>query len=611
MVRNCGQDIVNIQGQEVVGGPVPWTQGVARVRVDSHWHFVLPWTGRRLVAIGFTIRSHANLSSEDANTLTSLGFRPSSSGSSPQEEPPQKPRATKPKCDSNAPSTADRPCEPVPTNPAAQVKSALEAETPLIIELCAGSAMLSAVAREHGFAILPVDHAGNRHRPRAHVLQLDLRRPDSWAFVRKVVPRAVLHVHIALPCGTCSRAREIGGPADGPPPLRDGQHVWGYPWLTGEDLGKVQSANSLYQEAASFCEHLLLNHPRVGFSIENPLWSWLWQIPPIASLVSRLYMVSFDSCRHGSRPKKATAFLTNVEQLSVLSGPCPGCDFHERWGKTATGFATATEAAYPKLLCERLVQCLTQYAASQNRAPNRNQVTSLLAARVAAQKQPRGRKYPPLLSEFGHTVSIRSPNSPPLSDKATLSAAWHGVPKGSKLLRESVERGTGHSPNTFAGCPDGIDQRSKVFLFGVYGSPRVYVNEALSLEHPFDSARALPDPMLRSIFFSLTQGPLAVLRHRLSKLQEWRNMAKNLEGEDRRIKDSLHPDVGRILRNKCLALLFHIAKQLDWPDANLERDLCSGFKLTGFLDRTGVFAPGYRTASTNLYFAQKIFESSS
>ena len=288
--EGCGRDKIHIQGHEVAGGPVPWTEGVASVQVHKHWHFVLPWTGRRLVAIGFTIRSHSNLSSEDVSALTSLGFRPPSSlGFSPPEEtPPKQPRVESPTAQAGTVKTAQQhtPCEPELSDSTKATNAAVQSETPLIIELCAGSAMLSAVAREHGFAILPMDHSGNRRKPYAHVLQLDLRRPESWAFVRKVVvSRAVLHIHIALPCGTCSRAREIGNPADGPPPLRDSQHVWGFLWLRGEELGKVQSANSLYQEAATFCEWLLAEHKHVGFSIENPIWSWLWQIPPVASLV--------------------------------------------------------------------------------------------------------------------------------------------------------------------------------------------------------------------------------------------------------------------------------------------------------------------------------------
>ena len=90
-----------------------------------------------------------------------------------------------------------------------------------------------------------------------------------------------------------------------------------------------------------------------------------------------------------------------------------------------------------------------------------------------------------------------------------------------------------------------------VYLFGVFGSTEVYVNEAIAFERPFDSARSLPELMLRS----LTQGFLAILRHGLSKLQEWREISKQVESEDKHVKDALHPDVRRILGNRRLALV--------------------------------------------------------
>jgi len=58
-------------------------------------------------------------------------------------------------------------------------------------------------------------------------------------------------------------------------------------------------------------------------------------------------------------------------------------------------------------------------------------------ARVATNEQPRGRKLPPLLSEFYTVKMVRSSfdDGPALSDKRTLLQSHHGIPAGSKLLR--------------------------------------------------------------------------------------------------------------------------------------------------------------------------------
>ena len=209
---------------------------------------------------------------------------------------------------------------------------------------------------------------------------------------------------------TASRAREIG---KGPRPLRSMQHVMGLPGLDPVSQERVTSANMIYAETASFCSWLLQTLPAVPFSVENPLHSYMWQLPAFASLKSRLQNVVFDACRHGSKRKKATAFLTNNAALHSLSGPCPGCLAHEKWGRRKTGYATAEEAAYPRLLCQRIVACVDAACDTRCLLPARSITSSLHAARVAAQSQPRGRKCPPLLSEFAHTVTVQSSAAPP------------------------------------------------------------------------------------------------------------------------------------------------------------------------------------------------------
>ena len=218
-------------------------------------------------------------------------------------------------------------------------------------------------------------------------------------------------------CGTASRAREIG---KGPRPSRSMQHVMGLPDLDPVSQERVTSANMIYAET----------FPSVPFSVENPLRSYMWQLPAFASLKARLQLVVFDSCRHGSKRKKATAFLTSHTALHSLWGPCPGCLTHEKWGRRKSGYATAEEAAYPRLLCQRIVACVDAACDTRCLLPARSITSSLHAARVAAQSQPRGRRCPPLLSEFAHTVTVQSSAAPPLDDKRQLRVAWRGVAAG-------------------------------------------------------------------------------------------------------------------------------------------------------------------------------------
>ena len=113
----------------------------------------------------------------------------------------------------------------------------------LFVEICSGSAVLSFCFKEAGLEVLPVNHKSNRFHPHVSTLHLDLTKPHSWCFLKRIVEEYnVLFVHAAPPCGTCSRAREL---PNGPPPLRDRSHVYGLPTLVGADYDRVKAANAI------------------------------------------------------------------------------------------------------------------------------------------------------------------------------------------------------------------------------------------------------------------------------------------------------------------------------------------------------------------------------
>lgn len=125
-----------------------------------------------------------------------------------------------------------------------------------ILELFAGPGNLSAAMRDAGFRIFGVDHEHNRHQPKVALVSLDLTESHSQdvalEMVQTIKPFAI---HMGLPCGTCSPARDRALPShlqDGhraPPPLRSADHLMGFPHLDGSDLIKVRAANILYRFA--------------------------------------------------------------------------------------------------------------------------------------------------------------------------------------------------------------------------------------------------------------------------------------------------------------------------------------------------------------------------
>ena len=61
----------------------------------------------------------------------------------------------------------------------AKIKTSLK-HVGLIIEVCAGSAMLSRCFSECGFDVMPIDHSPNRFHPLAKICNLSLTEQSSW-----------------------------------------------------------------------------------------------------------------------------------------------------------------------------------------------------------------------------------------------------------------------------------------------------------------------------------------------------------------------------------------------------------------------------------------------
>ena len=125
------------------------------------------------------------------------------------------------------------------------------------------------------------------------------------------------------------------------------------------------SANQIYLQLCAFCE--FLNTLKLTWSIENPANSYMWSIRDYKKLSWDAIFVVFDSCVHGGSRKKPTGLLTTLEALVALEGSCQGDHEHLEWGYTRTAdgrivFETSTEAAYPRLLCERFATVLSMKA---------------------------------------------------------------------------------------------------------------------------------------------------------------------------------------------------------------------------------------------------------
>ena len=436
-------------------------------------HFTLPWQQDRIIMIAFSVGHLSGLAQDAQDFLDSLGFQV------PQGEvqhgPTMVPYAIT-DADIRCPQVAtdSAPLHPVsPAFPHAE----LPGEGPLLIELCAGSAVLSQTAMTRGFATMPVDHAHNRHTPKCKLVNLDLTQSHSWQVLRFVLEsRRVAMVFAAPPCGTCSAARHF---RPGPPVLRTLAHPWGVPWASAKDFVKLKAANAIYKHLCAFIEDC--ESRSIPWCMENPTNSSFWSLPCLAFPLAHGFFAHCQACAFGSNRDKKTSFLCSTSSINRMALLCPGCKSHAAWGANdAGGFATAEEAAYPKAMCQALCDVF-ELEASRLGYPL-GAATALLSR---AHKQPRGRLHPQLISEHARVLSRLLPSLPPLTPKRCLQHHTHGVPAGSKLLR-SENRGA-----------EGV-----FCVFGVFRSCENFVAEARRLYHPFDSLAQQMPPSVRDILSS-------------------------------------------------------------------------------------------------------------
>lgn len=294
----------------------------------------------------------------------------------------------------------------------------------------------------------------------------------------------------------------------------------------------------------------------------------------------------FTACAWGSSRPTRKAILSTLSEMSRIEAECPGNHQHEPFGRKRDEqgkliYATAEEAAYPRALCvqiRRIVQEALNIFPEHSRAVP-GFVTTNAAGSTAMSVQPRGKRMPPLISEFVAFQTITTSDPPPVDSKSCLTKPWHHLPAHAKMLSLEIISGGNKE-----------DSNKQVrYKFGIFRGPKQWIDDATQLKHPFDLYHAVPDELLRVIFEILSLGPVEIATRRAARLKHWVSVAKSLESEELKLKKNMEPGVEAILRPKRILLWKAIAEKMEWPDLHLFREVAEGFKIVGLQEPSGVF----------------------
>ena len=305
----------------------------------------------------------------------------------------------------------------------------------------------------------------------------------------------------------------------------------------------------------------------------------MWMIPEFVELRPHCLHLAYDVCMHGGDRDKHQMLWTSLPELQALAVTCDRSHPHRPWGQTTSGsFVAASETEYPHVFCSRFAAAAALAAGSLHILPSASDVTTA-SARTAAQTQPKVSKALVLVDEYHYQVTIPLPSSrlPPVDDKNCLLNAVGPAPTGSRVLGVNFIGGILFPKRPRPGFDQSTSGKVVSITCGVYRTPM----QTITLQHPFDMCRALPDPALEVLARALIDGPVLVAKSRLKTILIWKQWKRELEVQEAALHEAMHPDVARVMEGKNLLLLQKIADSLEWPDANLHHDLVQGFRLIG------------------------------
>ena len=394
------------------------------------------------------------------------------------------------------------------------------------------------------------------------------------------------YLHIAPPCGTASRAREKpisaalraqGIPS--PKPLRSESCPLGLPGLQGLDRARVESANAIYL----WMVKLVLAADALGiwWSIEHPRRSLLWHIPAVYRLYAGSWQLHYQACMHGGGRDKWSTWISNVPELMQLALACSKDHSHLSWGASISeqgpAFATAEEAAYPDLLCNRVAVILTaKWALTKGGEIDTPRPNHLIAAQTEQQRKQMQSLVPEYAAVKTLVISADLFTTAPMSGK-TLTQDWHGVLANSTLLRQSMKMGQ-----------DGTQSLLEL-AFGLPWTQEAFVKEALKCKHPADRLDALDEGLAQAICSLLTKDPVEIAKLRASRIKKWAARRDELRMEEERFHESMPPQVKKVLEGKSLLVMAEMLEELDYPDKDLINEIRQGFRITGMARPSNVF----------------------
>lgn len=463
-----------------------------------------------------------------------------------------------------------------------------------------------------------VDHLVAKH-VRSPTLKLDLNTEDGQTVLLQLLEDPDLcYVHMAPPCGTSSRARDLRRRYGyDPPQLRTEERPDGLPNLPPVLAKRVQLANSLYHFTGIIARKCY--EFGILFSIENPWRSHFWATSHFSRHMTDLTLQTciFDHCMFGSRRAKRTKLLHVIDSFAALNVTCDGSHVHAQWGYSQNSWATAEETAYPFPLCKAMAFHLCEFLFDLgcHRPPRaiEESVNDLQLQKVFAGAQPKGKRVLPLVAEFKTVVKLTGHPSamPPQKVKEPWSIpttiqcepALETLPAGSRVIRahmqggdvEALKKAFPTDSEIHVGsvldesdCFDDVNSIRMVNIVGIPWAIEEFIGKAAACAHPKMLVTGLDTDITDLVDFYASSHLGDITSARTETLRRWMRQAVDCMDEEKKLKDEMPDHCKNILQKKRLVLFGKLMQEVGHEDSNLHLEIARGFDLSGPIPRSGV-----------------------
>ena len=109
------------------------------------------------------------------------------------------------------------------------------------------------------------------------------------------------------------------------------------------------------------------------------------------------------------------------------------------------------------------------------------------------------------------------------------------------------------------------------WVFGVRWTPESFLQQAVSVGHPFKSFSGLSDDVRAACEFVAGTAHEQVVELRCKKLGSWLQKVRLLEGEEKLLKERMPLERRRILESKRIAFMRHVIQEEGYDDKHLRR----------------------------------------